>query len=90
MTFTLLAGMLIGFFISLALTMTILWEKFADHGGSILIDSDSGVYRIILNDEIEDWGDQRYVILKVSQSEKRLKRLEDIDPMELEDKHETE
>ena len=88
MTINLLIGMLIGFFISLALTMTILWEKFADHGGSILIDADSGVYRIILNDDIEDWGDQRYVILKVSQSEQRLKRLKDIDPMELEDKDE--
>lgn len=88
MTINLFIGMLIGFFISLALTMTILWEKFADHGGSILIDADSGVYRIILNDDIEDWGDQRYVILKVSQSEQRLKRLKDIDPMELEDENE--
>lgn len=88
MTINLFIGMLIGFFISLAFTLTILWEKFADHGGSILIDADSGVYRIILNDDIEDWGDQRYVILKVSQSEQRLKRLKDIDPMELEDTNE--
>lgn len=88
MTITLLIGMLIGFFISLALTLAILWEKFADHGGSILIDADSGVYRIILNDEIEDWGDQRYVILKVSQSEQRLKRLNDISSMDLEDNDE--
>lgn len=80
--------MLIGFFLSLAFTLTILWEKFADHGGSILIDAESGVYRIILNDDIEDWGDQRYVILKVSQSEQRLKRLKDIDPMDLEDRNE--
>lgn len=88
MTINLFIGMLIGFFLSLAFTLTILWEKFADHGGSILIDANSGVYRIILNDDIEDWGDQRYVILKVSQSEQRLKRLKDIDPMELEDKDE--
>lgn len=88
MTINLFIGMLIGFFISLAFTLTILWEKFADHGGSILIDADSGVYRIILNDDIEDWGDQRYVILKVSQSEQRLKRLKDIDPMDLEDRNE--
>lgn len=88
MTINLFIGMLIGFFLSLAFTLTILWEKFADHGGSILIDADSGVYRIILNDDIEDWGDQRYVILKVSQSEQRLKRLKDIDPMDLEDRNE--
>lgn len=88
MTINLFIGMLIGFFLSLAFTLTILWEKFADHGGSILIDAESGVYRIILNDDIEDWGDQRYVILKVSQSEQKLKRLKDIDPMDLEDRNE--
>lgn len=86
MTISMLIGMLIGFFVSMALTLAILWEHFADHGGSILIDAESGVYRIILNDDIEDWGDQRYVILKVSSSEQRLKRLNDINRMELEDK----
>ena len=88
MTINLFIGMLIGFFVSLALTLTILWEKFSDHGGSILIDLDSGVYRILLNDDPEDWGDEKFVILKVTNSEQRLKRLSDVDPLRLEDNDE--
>ena len=66
----------------------ILWEKFSDHGGSILIDLESGVYRILLNDDPEDWGDEKFVILKVTSSEQRLKRLNDVDPIDMEDRNE--
>lgn len=65
------------------------YDDYSNHGGNILIDEKSGVYRIILNDDIEDWGDQNYVILKVSKTEQRLKRLHDIDPMSLEDSNES-
>ena len=88
MTISLIIGMVIGFLIATALYFAILWEKFTDHGGSILIDLESGVYRILLNDDPEDWGDEKFVILKVTSSEQRLKRLEDVDPMSLEDKNE--
>ena len=84
----LIVGIIIGFVFAIALYSAILWEKFSDHGGSILIDLESGVYRILLNDDTEDWGDEKYVILKVSKSEQKLKRLQDIDHMSLEDTNE--
>ena len=65
------------------------YTDYSDHGGTILIDEKSGVYRIILNNDIEDWGDQNYVILKVSKTEQKLKRLHDINPLELEDSNES-
>ena len=65
------------------------YTYYSDHGGNILIDEKSGVYRIILNNDIEDWGDQNYVILKVSKTEQKLKRLHDINPLELEDNDES-
>lgn len=88
MTISLIIGMVIGFIIATALYFAVLWEKFNDHGGSILIDLESGVYRILLNDDPEDWGDEKFVILKVTNSEQRLKRLQDVDPISLEDRNE--
>lgn len=85
----LIIGIIIGFLVATALYFAILWEKFTDHGGSILIDLESGVYRILLNDDPEDWGDEKFVILKVTNSEQRLKRLKNVDPMSLEDANET-
>lgn len=86
----LIIGIIIGFIFATALYFAILWEKFSDHGGSILIDLESGVYRILLNDDPEDWGDEKYVILKVNKSEQKLKRLQDIDHMSLEDNYENQ
>lgn len=86
----LIIGIIIGFIFATALYCAILWEKFSDHGGSILIDLESGVYRILLNDDPEDWGDEKYVILKVSKSEQKLKRLQNIDHMSLEDNYENQ
>ena len=85
MAINVVIGIVIGFLVATALYFAILWEKFSDHGGSILIDLESGVYRILLNDDPEDWGDEKFVILKVTNSEQRLKRLNDVDPMSLED-----
>ena len=86
----LIIGIIIGFIFATALYFAILWEKFSDHGGSISIDLESGVYRILLNDDPEDWGDEKYVILKVTNSEQRLKRLNDVDPMNMEDNYENQ
>ena len=82
-------GIVIGFIFACGCNALMMWEKYNDHGGNILIDEQSGVYRLILNDNIEDWGDQKYIIMKVSSSETRLKRLNDIDPMSLEDGNES-
>ena len=84
----LIIGIIIGFIFATSLYFAILWEKFSDHGGSILIDLESGVYRILLNDDPEDWGDEKFVILKVTSSEQRLKRLNDVDPIDMEDRNE--
>lgn len=86
----LVIGIIIGFIFATALYFAILWEKFSDHGGSILIDLESGVYRILLNDDPEDWGDEKFVILKVTSSEQRLKRLNDVDPIDMEDRNENQ
>jgi len=88
MNLNLIFGILIGFLICMGFVMLILWEDYKDHGGSILIDFESGVYRILLNNDPEDWGDKDFVILRVSKSEQRLKRLKDINPLELEDRDE--
>lgn len=85
--------LVIGIVVGVAITALFyhynLWTRYMDHGGDILLDESSGVYRIILNDDMADWGDEKYIILKVATAEKRLKRLEDIDPLE-EDPNETE
>lgn len=80
---------LLGVFVSGSICFFNWYNDYSNHGGNILIDEKSGVYRIILNDDIEDWGDQNYVILKVSKTEQRLKRLHDIDPLSLEDSNES-
>ena len=84
-TLLFIIGMALGVFVAGAIFFFNWYDDYSEHGGTILIDEKSGVYRIILNDDIEDWGDQNYVILKVSKTEQKLKRLNDIDPMSLED-----
>ena len=81
-------GIIVGFLVATLLYFAWFWEKFSDYGGGILIDDEARVNRFFLNDDMEDWGDQKFIIFKVSKSEKRLKRLEDIDPLELEDRNE--
>lgn len=75
-----LLGILIGLIISLGLFVI----EFSENGGNLLIDPENKVYRIQLNlDNIEEWGDQKYVILKVSNNQVALKRLADTDPMDM-------
>lgn len=81
----LIIGFVIGLVFALGVSYIYLWEKYMDHGGDILLDEESGVYRLIINEDIEEWGSERYLIFKVSTTEQKLKRLNDIDPMSLED-----
>lgn len=80
---------IVGMAFTLGASYFYLWEKYMDHGGDILLDEETGVYRLIINEDIEDWGSEKYLIFKVSTSEQKLKRLNDIDPMSLEDTNET-
>ena len=60
------------------------YYHFSDYGGTIMIDTNTGVYRYMINDNYEDWVEQKYVIFKIAKAEKTLKRLKDIDDMSLE------
>ena len=78
-------GFVVGLVVACGLSFFVLWEKYMDHGGDILLDEESGVYRLIINEDIETWGSERWLIFKVSTAEQRLKRLHDIDPMSVEE-----
>ena len=69
-----LVGMIVGF--------GLYWCKvrldYEDHGGQILMDTKHKVYRLTLNGEPEEWEEAKWVLLKVTKSEQRLKRLKDI------------
>lgn len=89
MIWYIILSFIIGMVFSLGVSYFCLWEKYMDHGGDILLDEETGVYRLIINEDIEDWGSERYLIFKVSTAEQKLKRLNDINPLDLEDTNET-
>lgn len=74
---SLIIGLAIGFFWSLAF---IIGEY---DGGTLLIDTKSMVYRFCLDDNVEDWAKQKYVLLRVETSQQKLKRLKDISEEDL-------
>lgn len=75
---SILICMLVGFIIGFAAFWALFEYNYTEHGGSILMDLKTGVYRLILNDDVESWQDAKWVILKVTKKEQKLKRLEDI------------
>lgn len=84
-----LIGVVIGMVFTGGIVFAIFWEKFSDYGGSILIDDKTMVNRLYLNNSMEDWINQKYIIFKVAKAAQPLKRLNDIDDMDLEEKDET-
>ena len=76
---SLFIGLVIGFFWSIGFIAC----KY--EGGQLLIDMKTRVYRIILDEDLEDWSKQKYVLLRVSTSQQKLKRLNDISEENLED-----
>ena len=79
---------LLGILLGLLFSFGIFLLQFSDNGGNLLIDPKNGVFRVQLNlDDIEDWGDQKFVILKVSKSSVSLRRLEDIKETEFQKEH---
>ena len=78
-----IVSLLIGFIVGFGWTLCFITYSY--EGGQLLIDLKSGVYRIMIDDDIEDWAKQKYVLLKVSTSQQKLKRLKDISEEELND-----
>ena len=76
---------LLGIFVSASVIFSNLYIHFLDYGGTIMIDEDTRVNRIDLNDAMDDWPDQKWIIFKVAKSDVKLKRIGKTDPMSLED-----
>lgn len=74
-----------GIIISYAFFYYSMWTKYMDHGGDILIDEKHRINRFMINTDMEEWGSEKYIIFKVSTSQVNLKRLEDINPLNLEE-----
>ena len=65
----------------------VFWDSYEDYGGMLEIDDRSKTYNLDLNCDMDELRDLKYVILTVCKKKKRLKRLEDINPLELEDEN---
>lgn len=83
-TILFVVAFLLGVFVSSSVCIFNWYMKYSEYGGTIEIDEDTMVNRIELNDDMEDWAEQKWLIFKVAKSNVKLKRIGKTDPMSLE------
>ena len=88
MIWYILIGIVIGAIFASALFFGMFFERYSDYGGTILIDDERMVNRLYLNNSMDDWAKQKFIIFKVAKAEQPLKRLKDVDDMSLEESNE--